>query len=109
LYPALSPAQGLPSTGWDKLNHVLAFGALGTLATLAWPAQVSLSLVLLFGYGILIEVLQSFTPPARRSCWTCLRIPSDCCSLPRSGRQAPHWPDRAQAERPTRKGKTRTS
>ena len=62
LYLALSPAQALPSTGWDKMNHVLAFGTLGALAAVAWPARVPRSLVLLVGYGILIEVLQSFTP-----------------------------------------------
>ena len=62
LYLALSPSPTLPSTGWDKMNHVLAFGTLGALAALAWPARVPRSLVLLLGYGVLIEVLQAFTP-----------------------------------------------
>lgn len=52
----------LPSTGWDKSNHVLAFAALAFLARKAWPGRLWLLLPCLLAYGALIELLQSFTP-----------------------------------------------
>lgn len=66
-YLALSPAP--PPTldsGWDKLNHLLAFGALGFCACIgtgaAWTRWLWGPLALL-GYGVLIELLQSQLPP----------------------------------------------
>lgn len=61
-------AERLPSTGWDKSNHLLAFATLALLGCLAWPALVLRLLVALLAYGALIEVLQSFTP-TRRAEW----------------------------------------
>ena len=65
-YLALTPVPS-PSIdfGWDKLNHVLAFSALGFSASLSCPGSRRLRLLLLFmrfGYGGLIEVLQQFVP-----------------------------------------------
>jgi VanZ family protein len=53
------------STGWDKMNHALAFCALGFAWRLAFPAGWRQGLgvaaaLLLFGVGI--EVAQSFVP-----------------------------------------------
>lgn len=44
----------------DKLNHLLAWGALGVLAGLGWRHQNWLFSALL-GYSFLIEVLQGMT------------------------------------------------
>lgn len=52
----------LPTTGWDKSNHLLAFGTLGLLGVRGWPGRVAIVLAALLAYGGLIEVLQSFTP-----------------------------------------------
>ena len=65
-YLALTPAPP-PSLdfGWDKVNHVLAFGALGFSACLSCPASRRGRVLLLFAllaYGGLIEVLQQFVP-----------------------------------------------
>lgn len=61
---ALSPKP--PATadlGWDKLNHIAAFLALGGLARLAWPAAPwwRWALLLLL-YGGLLEIAQGLTP-----------------------------------------------
>ena len=52
----------MPTTGWDKSNHVLAFAALAFLANKAWRGHTWLVLPSLLAYGALIEVLQFFTP-----------------------------------------------
>jgi VanZ family protein len=60
---ALVPAQmPLPSTGWDKTNHLLAFGALAVLGLRSYPDRPAVLLLSLLAYGALIEGLQSFTP-----------------------------------------------
>jgi VanZ family protein len=59
LLPATLP---LPSTGWDKANHGLAFGALGLLGARCWPQARAVVLLGLVAYGGAIEVAQSFTP-----------------------------------------------
>lgn len=57
------PSAPMPTTGWDKSNHVLAFAALAFLAHKAWPGRSTwLVLSSLWVYGALIEVLQAFTP-----------------------------------------------
>jgi hypothetical protein len=55
---------GLPTAldlfGWDKLNHLAAFGALTILARSGWPSSGRIfTAIMLFGYGIGIEILQS--------------------------------------------------
>lgn len=60
---ALMPISApLPSTGWDKTNHLLAFGVLAWLGRGAWPPRLHIVIPALVGYGVVIEVLQSFTP-----------------------------------------------
>jgi len=63
---ALLPATRAPDgTGWDKLDHLLAFAALGTVGVLALgPTLRSAALVLavLVVLGAGIEWLQSFVP-----------------------------------------------
>lgn len=59
----MPPTPRMPTTGWDKSNHLLAFGALALLGRQAWPRRTVAWLAgLLLAYGGLIEVLQSFTP-----------------------------------------------
>ena len=49
--------------GWDKLNHLAAFAALGLLARWAWPTQGLLRWLLgLLCYGALLEIAQGLTP-----------------------------------------------
>lgn len=54
--------EQLPSTGWDKSNHLLGFGVLAFLGGLAYPRQTLPVLAGLLTYGALIEVLQAMTP-----------------------------------------------
>lgn len=51
----------LSGFGWDKSNHLFAFGVLGVLAHLGWPQRPGRVIVCLIGFGALIEVLQSMT------------------------------------------------
>lgn len=50
---------GTPS---DKLNHLLAFSALGFLAWQAFPAQRVHAYWALLGFGLLIELVQWYLP-----------------------------------------------
>lgn len=60
---ALMPAvPNMPTTGWDKSNHVLAFAVMAVLANRAYPHRTIAVLLGLLAFGALIEVLQSFTP-----------------------------------------------
>ena len=52
----------MPTTGWDKTNHVLGFAVLAVLGCRAYHAHVAMTLFGLLLYGGLIEVLQFFTP-----------------------------------------------
>ncbi len=65
LLPAHTP---MPSTGWDKANHALAFLVMALLGRWAYPRSTGAVLLGLFAYGGLIELLQSFTPD-RSSEW----------------------------------------
>ena len=53
------------STGWDKMNHLLAFSVLAACASFAWAgtrwrfAWVTLALL---AYGVFIEVVQTQIP-----------------------------------------------
>lgn len=54
------------STGWDKSNHLLAFGSLAFTSVWAlWPRprQWWLIVVALLAYGVGIEIAQHFLPP----------------------------------------------
>ena len=63
LVMALMPSGvTLPSTGWDKSNHLLAFGVLTSLGYLAYPSLGWRIMLAMVGYGGLIEVLQGLTP-----------------------------------------------
>lgn len=57
----LPPSTPLPTTGWDKTNHLLAFSVLAVLGLRAWPARRWRVLVGLVVYGALIEVLQGMS------------------------------------------------
>ncbi|KQV46815.1 hypothetical protein ASC95_25130 [Pelomonas sp. Root1217] len=69
---ALSPAPPKTiTTGWDKSNHALAFAALafsGVWALWQRPRQWIWLAMTLVGYGIAIEIAQSFLPP-READW----------------------------------------
>lgn len=60
---ALRPYPPLEvSLGWDKLNHGLAFFALGVAALKAFPSNGLLALAALLFYGGAIELLQTGVP-----------------------------------------------
>ena len=65
-YLALIPAPPVfIDTGWDKANHMLAFGAMAFTALLSCRSSKTTRLILLgllFGYGGLIEILQMSVP-----------------------------------------------
>lgn len=69
---ALSPVPPKTlTTGWDKSNHALAFAALAFSSVWAlWqrPRQWIWLAIALVGYGIAIEIAQSFLPP-READW----------------------------------------
>ena len=58
----IPPAEHLPTVGWDKTNHVLAFSVLAILGCRTYPSHLAAVMAGLLFYGGLIEVLQSFTP-----------------------------------------------
>jgi len=58
----MPPEPSMPTTGWDKTNHLLAFAVLFILGRQAYPGRNAAVLLGLLFYGGLIEVLQSFTP-----------------------------------------------
>lgn len=57
----LPPDAPEPTTGWDKTNHLLAFGTLAVLGVRAWPARAWHLALALTAYGAAIEALQSLT------------------------------------------------
>lgn len=57
----LPGTQILPSTGWDKSNHALAFAMLMLLADFAYPRRSLRIFVALLAFGGLIEILQGMT------------------------------------------------
>ena len=60
---ALMPTDApIPSTGWDKSNHLLAFSVMALLGCRAYPGRTMAVLAGLLVYGASIEVLQFFTP-----------------------------------------------
>lgn len=59
------PPEGM-TTGWDKSNHLFAFGSLAFVGVQArWrePRRWGALLLLLLAYGIGIELAQHFLPP----------------------------------------------
>lgn len=59
---ALMPARlPMPSTGWDKANHALAFTVLAILGCRSYPRRTALVLLGLLMYGGMIELLQGLT------------------------------------------------
>ncbi|KQT10833.1 VanZ family protein [Ramlibacter sp. Leaf400] len=63
LYFAVAPVGDRePLTGWDKGNHVVAFGVLTVLGCVGWTSRVRTALAGLVGYGVAIELLQLLTP-----------------------------------------------
>jgi hypothetical protein len=60
---ALMPAVPyMPSTSWDKSNHLLAFTVLAVLGLRAYPTRTMAVSLGLLAFGGLIELLQSLTP-----------------------------------------------
>ncbi|RYF55505.1 MAG: VanZ family protein [Comamonadaceae bacterium] len=57
----MPPRVPMPSTGWDKVNHVLAFAVLALLGCRSYPRRAALVLSGLLAYGGAIELLQAFT------------------------------------------------
>lgn len=58
----LPPAPYLPTTPWDKANHVLAFAVLMLLGCGSYRDRTTAVLLGLLAYGGAIELLQALTP-----------------------------------------------
>lgn len=58
---SLAPGPEVPTTGWDKTDHLLAFSALALLGGWSYPGRIKTVLAGLLAYGALIECLQSLT------------------------------------------------
>ncbi|WP_432259958.1 VanZ family protein [Cupriavidus sp. TMH.W2] len=74
----LPPSQPLPTTGWDKANHMLAFAVLGVLGRRAYAGHGWAVWLGLLAYGGLIELLQGQTG-YRDADW--LDLLADCIGL----------------------------
>ncbi|XYI31995.1 VanZ-like domain-containing protein [Cupriavidus oxalaticus] len=74
----MPPSQPLPSTGWDKGNHLLAFGVLALLGRRAFAGHWLALLVALVVYGGVIELLQGMTA-YREADW--LDLVADTCGV----------------------------
>jgi VanZ family protein len=57
----MPPRVPMPDTGWDKLNHALAFTVLCILGIVSYPRHTTLVLAGLLVYGGAIELLQGLT------------------------------------------------
>ena len=64
----MPPVPQMPTTGWDKSNHMLGFAVLMLLGRWAYPGRTVFLVTGLLAYGALIELLQSLTP-ARFAEW----------------------------------------
>ena len=63
LFLAIVPTSTpLPTTGWDKSNHLVAFAALAYLGQKAFSQNAFKLIIGLIAFGGLIELLQTFTP-----------------------------------------------
>lgn len=51
----------MPTTGWDKIDHVLAFFVLAILGCRGYSRYIFFAMLGLVFFGGLIEILQSFT------------------------------------------------
>lgn len=58
----LPPSRFVPTTVWDKANHVFAFAVLAVLGCAAYRGRTAKVLLGLLVYGAAIEVLQALTP-----------------------------------------------
>jgi VanZ family protein len=67
LVPATAP---LPSTGWDKSNHALAFAVLAWLGFRCWPSCFARVLIGLAAYGGAIEIAQATLTTTRMGEWS---------------------------------------
>ena len=66
------------TTGWDKSNHLLAFAVMAVLGCKAFPQRLTIVMPGLLAYGVLIEIMQSFTPN-RSAEW--LDLFADCLGI----------------------------
>lgn len=66
---ALQP--GLPTPpeifGPDKIEHIMAFFVLTALARMGWPRRAWTSAILMFAYGVGIEIAQAMTTVGRNA------------------------------------------
>lgn len=56
------PAEQLFSSGDDKVNHLLAFMSLAFLFDYSFPLKTKQLVIILLGFGLLIELIQSTIP-----------------------------------------------
>ena len=54
--------ETIPTTGWDKCNHLFAYFVLAILGFRAYPIHGAAVLAGVIAYGALLEVLQALLP-----------------------------------------------
>lgn len=86
----------MPSTGWDKSNHLLGFALLAVLGCLAWPGRAARVLLGLLAYGALIEGLQALTP-YRFAEWAFFLAPSQRAVREWTATSTSQWPRKARS------------
>ncbi len=59
------PVNQILSSGNDKINHLLAFMTLAFLFDYSFPSKTKQLVIVLLGFGILIECIQSTIPHHR--------------------------------------------
>jgi VanZ family protein len=57
----MPPQFPLPTTGWDKSNHVMVYAVLAMLGCMSYPQSKAPVLLGLLVYGGVIELLQGLT------------------------------------------------
>jgi len=80
LWLSLQPAPDAPSwlDGQDKLEHFAFFVLLALLGMAGWPARMAALASGLLGYGLVMELAQSFTAYRRGDPWDWV---ADACGV----------------------------
>ncbi|WP_392340832.1 VanZ family protein [Moritella marina] len=63
------PSSDIPSLGYDKLNHFIAFATLALLFDYSFPNRTVTLFMTLLSFGIFIELIQGLIPSRDTSHW----------------------------------------
>ncbi|WP_172448633.1 VanZ family protein [Caulobacter mirabilis] len=67
LWLSLAPSDELPLANvWDKLKHSAAYAVLTLAGAAAFPRWIPLVALALFGFGVVVELIQAAMPYGRQ-------------------------------------------